>query len=209
MHAYIGADAGERVLAGQFHRGDVRQIQAAVWFSDLRGFTTLSSQLSSTDLVATLNAYFGALAPALAAHGGEVLKYIGDAILAVFAVRPDRDATQACRDAVAAAQAASVALQHLNQVRQAESLVPLDHGIGLHFGQAEYGNIGSPGRVDFTVIGRDVNLASRVEGRAANYTTAVGDSGRCRPRRRSRLAVAWGIRTQRHCRPARGFCGWQ
>lgn len=164
LHTYVGQEPGELVLAGQFHCGDVKQIQAALWFSDLRGFTTLSSQLTSAELVATLNDYFGAISPALAAHGGEVLKYIGDAILAVFPIRAGREAAAACADAVAAAVAACDSLQTLNTKRQSGGRAPLDHGIGLHFGEAEYGNIDAPGRLDFTVIGRDVNLASRIEG---------------------------------------------
>lgn len=164
LRTYVGADPGERVLAGQFHCGAVQSIDAALWFSDLRGFTELSGRLDSGGLIATLNAYFAAVAPPIARHGGEVLKYIGDAILAVFPVRADRPAAQACSAALRAATEATAALAELNARRAAGQSPPLRHGIGLHFGAAEYGNIGAPGRLDFTVIGADVNLASRIEG---------------------------------------------
>lgn len=163
LHTYLGVQPGERVMAGQVHCGDVRRIEAAVWFSDLRGFTTLSSALSASDLVATLNDYFGAVAGPVAAHGGEILKYIGDAMLVVFPVRDDRDLPAACHEALAAAAKAGEALAALNRARAQLGHPALQHGIGLHAGEAEYGNIGAPGRLDFTVIGRDVNLASRIE----------------------------------------------
>jgi adenylate cyclase len=164
LTTYLGAEPGQRVLDGQFVCGDVRRLEAAVWFSDLRGFTALSSRSTSKQLVETLNAYFAAITAPLGEHGGEVLKYVGDAVLAVFPVREDRDAAAACASALAAAHAASARLAALNEARAVAGEPPLDHGIGLHFGEAEYGNVGSPGRLDFTVIGRDVNLASRVEG---------------------------------------------
>jgi adenylate cyclase len=144
--------------------GDVSSIEAAIWFSDLRGFTQLSSQLETRALIATLNDYFAAISVPIAENGGEILKFIGDAVLVIFPVTEKRNAAAACSAAVAAAIAAGKTLDTLNLGRKTKNLPPLSHGIGLHFGRAEYGNIGAPGRLDFTVIGSDVNQASRVEG---------------------------------------------
>ena len=161
---YLGADPGERVCAGMIRPGDVVSIEAAIWFSDLRGFTEISEGMPSAELVENLNAYFEAVVGPLHAHGGEVLKYIGDAILAVFPVERHGTAAVACRAALAARGAADAALAALNDGRAPAGKPILAHGIALHFGQAQYGNIGSPERLDFTLIGREVNIASRIEG---------------------------------------------
>jgi len=163
VRTYLGADPGGEVLAGHVKPGDVRSIEAAIWFSDLRGFTQLSGELPTTALIATLNDYFTAQSVPIAEHGGEILKFIGDAMLVIFPVRSGRNKAEACKAAVLAARAANDTLEALNADRAAKQLPPLNHGIGLHFGTAEYGNIGAPGRLDFTVIGNDVNRASRIE----------------------------------------------
>lgn len=164
VRIYLGAGPGQQVLAGQVKPGDVNSIEAAIWFSDLRGFTQLSGQLETRALVATLNEYFNALSVPIAENGGEILKFIGDAVLVIFPVNAERNAKAACQSAVAAAIAAGKSLDSLNAERGTKRLPPLEHGIGLHFGNAEYGNIGASDRLDFTVIGNDVNFASRVEG---------------------------------------------
>jgi adenylate cyclase len=164
LRAYLGAEPGELVQAGHVRPGDVRAIEAAILFTDIRGFTDLSARMDSRALIDTLNAYFGAITPPLEEFGGEILKFIGDALLVVFPVRTDRTATEACSSALRASIAADERLGRWNAKREAEGLTPLDHGFGLHMGTAEYGNIGSSQRLDFTVIGRDVNIASRVEG---------------------------------------------
>jgi adenylate cyclase len=162
LDTYVGRRSGERVLAGRIRGGDSERIEAAIWFSDLRGFTTISRAVEPAVLVSWLNAYFEAICRPIAAHGGEILKFIGDAVLAVFPV--GTDPTEACRAALSAATAAHRGLRDLNAARAARSAPPLQHGIALHLGEVQYGNIGAEARLDFTVIGRAVNLASRLEG---------------------------------------------
>jgi adenylate cyclase len=163
LHTYLGPGPGEAVLAGHVRRGDVSHIEAAIWFSDLRGFTQASAVIEPTELVAWLNEYFGVLAVPVTENQGEILKFIGDAMLAVFPVTHDRGRAAACEAALRAAMAGNTALDALNARRVARGLPELQHGIGLHVGNVEYGNIGAERRLDFTVIGQAVNLASRIE----------------------------------------------
>jgi adenylate cyclase len=178
LHTYLGHDPGEAVLAGRVRRGDVEQTEAAIWFSDLRGFTTISGAIPPAELVAWLNDYFGAVARPVEENGGEILKFIGDAMLAVFPVAGERSRAGACKAALRAAMAGNAALDELNTMRAAGNLPELQHGIGLHVGTVEYGNIGAPQRLDFTVIGQAVNLASRLEslcGRIGRRTLASSE----------------------------------
>jgi adenylate cyclase len=168
LHTYLGRGPGEAVLAGSVQRGDVRELEAALWFSDLRGFTSASSTLPADALVALLNRYFGILAKPITAHDGEILKFIGDAVLAVFPVTEARSRADACAAALRAAVAANAELDALNADRAAQALPPLEHSIGLHVGTVEYGNIGANRRLDFTVIGQAVNIASRIESLCAS-----------------------------------------
>lgn len=167
LAAYLGDAAGAEVLQGSIHRGDGRAIRAVVWISDLRGFTSLSERLPGPDMTAILNAYFGALAEAVLAEGGEILKFIGDGILAVF---PFTDAASAASAAAAAMRAATSALEGQDRLNANAELLPdvkhwrpLQSGIGIHEGDVFFGNVGAPDRLDFTVIGSAVNVASRVE----------------------------------------------
>jgi adenylate cyclase len=160
LRTYLGSEPGQRVLSGHIQRGDVESLEAAIWFSDIRGFTLRSAELDAPTLIHWLNAYFGAIAPAIEQQGGEILKFIGDAVLAVFPVSAERSAAQACAAALQAARNANAAVDALNE----SASEPYAHGIALHLGQVQYGNIGSEHRLDFTVIGPAVNLASRVEG---------------------------------------------
>jgi len=178
LHTYLGRDAGEAVLAGRVQRGDVQRLDAAIWFSDLRGFTQASSAIEPAELVAWLNEYFGALGKPIADAQGEILKFIGDAILAVFPVTPDRSRAACCEAALGAAVAGNAALDGLNERRVGRGLPSLEHGIGLHVGEVQYGNIGADRRLDFTVIGQAVNLASRIEslcGKLGRRTLASAD----------------------------------
>ena len=178
LHTYLGRGPGEAVLAGRVQRGDVQQTEAAIWFSDLRGFTQASTAIEPRELVAWLNEYFGAIAKPISANGGEILKFIGDAILAVFPVTEETTRQAACEAALRSAEAANGALDALNENRSARGLPALQHGIGLHVGTVEYGNIGAERRLDFTVIGRAVNLASRIEslcGKLSRRTLASAD----------------------------------
>jgi adenylate cyclase len=163
LGAYLGPKTAERVLAGHVQRGDVEEIDAVVWFSDLRGFTPMTAGASPRDLIAWLNEYFAAVARGIGKHDGEILKFIGDAILAVWPVSSSNSPEATCRAALAAARDANAELDLLNQGRSTRGLPQLQHGIGLHIGPVQYGNIGAEQRLDFTVIGSAVNMASRLE----------------------------------------------
>ena len=160
LNTYVGHQAGERVLSGQIRRGDGETIPAAIWFSDLRGFTTLSEKKERDDLLAILNQSFDSLVTPVTERGGEVLKFIGDAVLAIFPLSLE----DACDKALEAAIEAQAALAAMNQERVEQGEDAIDAGIALHVGEVMYGNIGSATRLDFTVIGPAVNLASRIEG---------------------------------------------
>jgi len=168
LDVYLGSLAAGKVLSGSIRRGSGEAIRAVVWISDLRGFTDLSGRLAAPDMIALLNAYFERMAGAVLAQGGEVLKFIGDGLLAVFPVDPEDGGRSAARAALAAAEEAVAGLAGLN----AEPPPPLDaipgwrplrSGIALHLGEVFFGNIGAPERLDFTAIGGVVNEASRVE----------------------------------------------
>ena len=161
---YVGVDPGRRVCDGMITRGIIVSDEAVVWFSDLRGFTAMGEGVDNESLVASLNDYFDAIVPVIYAACGEVLKYIGDAVLAIFPHRSYPDAQAACIAAIGAAHEASAALDRVNARRADAGLSQLRHGIGLATGTYSYGNIGARERLDFTAIGSTVNLASRVEG---------------------------------------------
>lgn len=164
---YLGAEAGGQVLKGSIKRGAGTAIDAIIWASDLRGFTELADALTERELTAVLNAYFDQLVGAVMDNGGEVLKFIGDGLLAVFPFEAF-DSQQAAADAaVRAAQASLGALEHLSNDPDALPGIsgwrPLRTGVALHRGEVFFGNVGAPRRLDFTVIGKAVNAASRVE----------------------------------------------
>jgi adenylate cyclase len=162
LDAYVGHAAGERILRGEVKRGDGETIDAVIWFSDLRGFTRLSDHLPRTALIALLNEYFGALAKAVADEAGEILKFMGDGMLAMFPAAAAGRGDAAAR-AVRAARAASAATAALNRERTAKAEPPMRFGIALHVGEVMFGNIGASHRLDFTVIGPAVNHAARLE----------------------------------------------
>lgn len=160
---YLGRDPGQRVSDGMIAVGNVISMEGVIWFSDLRGFTETSERLSEKALIETLNEYFVTVVGPIYAHKGEVLKYIGDAILAVFPVASFSDAAAACKAALDTVNQAQTKLAAVNSQRAETGLTSLAHGIGLHYGKARYGNVGSAERLDFTLIGREVNIASRIE----------------------------------------------
>lgn len=160
---YLGRDPGRRVCAGMIHRGEVVSIDAAVWFSDLRNFTAQGEDLTPAKLVERLNDYFEIVVGAIHNAEGEVLKYIGDAVLAIFPVSAEMGARAACLAAVRALDDATERLAVFNERARAHCEPELAHGVGLHVGTTSYGNIGGQERLDFTVIGRTVNIASRIE----------------------------------------------
>jgi adenylate cyclase len=168
LNAYLGLGAAARVLNGSIRRGVGESIHAVIWVSDLRGFTDLSDRLSGSDMLALLNAYFEVMAGAVMAHGGEVLKFIGDGLLAVFPLPDAEQGRDAARAALAAAHQAMAGLDALNRdapatLAGATGWRPLRAAVALHEGEVFFGNIGAPERLDFTVIGSAVNEASRVE----------------------------------------------
>ena len=159
LDTYVGRQAGERILRGQITRGSGETVRAAIWFCDLRGFTELSERLDRDRLLACLNQYFDRMAGPVEKHGGEILKFMGDAMLAIFPFASE----QACRRALQAALDARAAMAQLNRERAASGDEALGFGIALHAGDVMYGNIGAADRLDFTVIGPAVNLAARLE----------------------------------------------
>jgi len=161
---YVGQDPGNRVCAGMIKVGEVVSMDAAIWFSDIRGYTSISEGLEADELLRSLNAYFDCVVGAIYEQGGEVLKYIGDAVLAVFPVEQHGSRAAACASALKAARSCAESLETLNDECRAAGEPEFAHGIGLHVGEVRYGNIGSRERLDFTVIGREVNIASRIEG---------------------------------------------
>jgi adenylate cyclase len=158
METYLGRDAGRRVLAGRIVRGLAEEIDAVVWFSDLKGFTRITDT-TPEQVIPLLNDYSDAIVSAIHEHGGDVLKLIGDGTLAIFAAQ---DRPQACDAALAAAIAARRKVAEMKQRRAAEGKPVTDMYLGLHVGKVFYGNVGSRERLDFTVIGPAVNEASRI-----------------------------------------------
>lgn len=169
LDTYLGALTGERVWQGLIHRGEGEDIYAAIWFSDLRSSTALADALPRPVFLDALNHYFECTAGAVLDQGGEVLKFIGDAVLAIFPIGatngehcPLRRAA-ACAAALRAARDAIARMARLNQAREAAGERALRCGIGLHIGDVMWGNVGAPQRLDFTVIGPACNEAARLE----------------------------------------------
>lgn len=163
LDAYLGKRSAERVLAAPLRRDLGETIQAALLYADLRGFTTLSETSPPADVIAALDAWFDRIAGAVHAFGGEVLKFIGDGVLAIFPV-VEASPRRACDAALRAAGAAEAGMAYLNAERAARGLPLLAFGAALHLGEMLWGNIGAANRLDFTAIGPAVNLASRLEG---------------------------------------------
>ncbi|MBK8159854.1 MAG: adenylate/guanylate cyclase domain-containing protein [Rhodospirillaceae bacterium] len=163
LDANVGKIAGTRVYAGQIDRGAVDPIDAAILMADLRGFTQMSEQLGEIAMVELLNRYFDTLGDAIAAHDGQILKFMGDGLLAVFPISGPDERTAVHGLALKAAQAARGNLATLNAALRDEGKQPVDFGIGLHAGTVAFGNIGTKSRLDFTVIGPAVNQASRIQ----------------------------------------------
>lgn len=167
LDTYVGRNAGEKILAGRIHLGDTETLEAVVWFSDLRGFTKLAGASEPGDLIRTLNELFECQVPAIDRHGGEVLKFIGDGLLAIFPLGGHASPRERCQAALAASAEAARELAALNVRRQAEGRPEIAFGLALHVGEVAYGNIGGASRLDFTCIGPAVNVAARLEGLTA------------------------------------------
>ena len=158
METYLGRDAGQRVLSGRIVRGIAERIEAVIWFSDLRGFTRITDT-APKQVIPLLNDYHDVIVSAIHEQGGDVLKLIGDGVLAIFAAQ---DRQSACNAALAAASQARKGLAVLKDRRTIHNLPVTDMYLGLHIGEMFYGNVGSRERLDFTVIGPAVNEASRI-----------------------------------------------
>jgi adenylate cyclase len=162
LNTYVGRGTGEHILSGQIRRGEGDTIHAAIWYCDLRGFTRMADSLPLDAVIEVLNQWFERMVQAVENEGGEVLKFIGDGMLAIFPSVPD-DAGACCRAALRAARRALTAMDELNDERRAAKKGALHFGLALHIGDVSYGNIGAPHRLDFTVIGPAVNFTNRLE----------------------------------------------
>jgi adenylate cyclase len=161
LAVYLGRDAGERVLSGDIQRGSLDTIRAVIWYFDLRGFTKLSETTPGEQMIAMLNDYFGAAVGAVEAYGGDVLKFMGDGLLAIFKFAEDD--SSGCSRAIAAADELLATMARINDRRAAEDLVVTQFSLALHLGDLMYGNIGAEDRLDFTVIGPAVNMTARIQ----------------------------------------------
>ncbi|MEX0319246.1 MAG: adenylate/guanylate cyclase domain-containing protein [Ruegeria sp.] len=162
MRMYVGAEPQQRILSGDVHRGEVMHIRSAILFADMRRFTELTSEMSAEQATQLLNAYYDCIVPPIEDAGGEVLKFMGDGVLAIF--RAEGEGKQTCIRAMEAAR------EGLARVNAADTSPRFDVGVALHFGEVAYGNVGSGLRLDYTVIGRDVNLAARVASLCGNLS---------------------------------------
>jgi class 3 adenylate cyclase len=163
LEAYVGRRGAAQVLAGRSRREIGETIRAVLLFGDLRGFTELSESVAPEIVVAALDAWFDRVAGAVHAFGGEVLKFIGDGVLAIFPIG-ERPAPVVCDAALRAVGAAQAGMAHLDETRRRQGLPPLQFGLALHLGDMLWGNVGTADRLDFTAIGPAVNLVSRLEG---------------------------------------------
>lgn len=186
--AYLGRISARQVLAGSVERGDGRLIDCAIFYSDMRGSLPLSRQLETQDYLDTVNTYFECLATSITDHGGEVLKFIGDGVLAIFPTGAEgRHMRTTCAAALASAREAVLRTAHANKARAEQDLPPIAFGVALHLGSVIWGNVGTPERLDFTATGPEVGIAARLEGlnrklgstivASAAFADALGQAG--------------------------------
>lgn len=161
LATYLGADAGSRVLSGEIQRGSLESVRAVIWDFDLRGFTRLAGQHSGPEVIAMLNDYFGAVVPVVERHGGNVLKFMGDGLLAIFGFG---EGNEAGRNALEAAIEVRRRIAEITRRRGADGLPCTGFALAMHAGDVLYGNIGAESRLDFTVIGSAVNTTARILG---------------------------------------------
>ena len=190
LKAYLGGDAGRRVHAGAVERGSVESVRAVLWYADIRGFTPIADTTPGLIVIELINAIFETLTASLRRRGGQVLKFLGDGMLATF---PFVDATrdETCSQAIDAAAEAMEGVDRLNAARQEAGKPIAVVDLALHLGEVLYGNVGAVDRLDFTVIGPAVNEVARIEtlceplGRkvliSAELASVVGESGRLEP----------------------------
>ena len=174
LDTYVGNRAGQRILAGQIRRGHTETMSAAIWLSDLRGFTRLSDMLPPKAVVDVLNLYFDCQVEPIVAHGGEVLKFMGDGLLAVFPIAEGgADAAEVCGRVLAAARDCRERVAAMNFRHGGVTFDKFRFGLALHVGEVLYGNIGGGHRLDFTCIGPAVNLAARLEKIASDLNRII------------------------------------
>jgi len=177
LDTYVGNRAGERILGGQIRRGHADTLHAAIWLSDLRGFTALSDRLPAETVVDILNHYFDCQVAAIRTHGGEVLKFMGDGLLAVFPIDEYvGDIQKVCSSVLEAARESRTSV-HAIEYPVGEDIERFRFGVALHVGRILYGNIGGGNRLDFTCIGPAVNLAARLEKIAGRLHRTIVASG--------------------------------
>lgn len=163
LATYVGERAGGKILSGSIQRGECDTVNSVLWLCDLENFTQMAETLGSRDLIELLDDYFDAVVTPIEGAGGEVLKFMGDAVLAIFDLTSTHDHAAVCRDAASAAHAAAVAVNELDTKWRGKLGRAVGFGIALHIGKVAYGNVGSASRLDFTAIGPAVNLVSRME----------------------------------------------
>ena len=160
LTVYLGRDAGRRVLSGDLQRGSFDTIRAVIWYFDLQGFTKLAETTPGSQMIEMLDDYFDAVVRAVEAHGGDVLKFMGDGLLAIFKFEDD---DTACCSAVDAADELLGSVTAINDSRRTKALPLTGFSLALHLGEVMYGNIGAENRLDFTVVGPAVNMSARIE----------------------------------------------
>jgi adenylate cyclase len=190
LMTYLGEDAGTRVHQGEIERGEGLTIRSAIWFSDVRGFTEMSGELHRGELIDMINGVFEITQKIVRKHNGQVLKFMGDGCMAIFTSSTstfqrtsftldekreldDCQGAQVCRRARLAAAEVQECLKALKKERESKGLRGASIGIGLHYGDISYGNVGAPDRLDFTVLGPHVNLASRTESLCGKLSAKV------------------------------------
>jgi len=196
LAAYLGGDAGRRVHSGAIERGSVESLRAVLWYADIRGFTAIAETTEGGPVIELLNEIFETLTASLRRCGGQVLKFMGDGMLATFAL-DDRNYARVCRNALNAAAEAMHAIERLNGERRVAGKPDAAVDLALHIGEVLYGNIGAVDRLDFTVIGPAVNEVARIETLceplrrkvliSADLAAAVGDTCRLEPLGRHQL----------------------
>lgn len=173
LSLYLGPMTAPKVLSGKIRRGDVEELEAIIWFSDIRGYSSLSSQSEPNQLIEWLNEYYETQIKNIHRYGGEVLKIMGDGILAVFPTTKRNKMKTIARRALLAADKSLSILKSINSANESKRQPPIQHGIALHHGVVKYGNIGSNDRLDFTIIGNDVNLTARISSICGQYQKEI------------------------------------
>ena len=163
LDTYVGHEAGERILQGQVVRGEGQHIHAVIWYADLRDFTALSDTRPMKEVITVLDDWFEVMTRAIHDHGGQVLKFIGDGLLAIFPLGDAAFRHYTCRQALQAAVEARATVERLNELRRNKGDPLLNYRLALHVGDLMWGNIGAVDRLDFTAIGPSVNLTARLE----------------------------------------------